>query len=77
VGKRPHAGTAWLLRREAGRRKSSGNNPGVRCGPVWKGDPMLLTFLLARLSRPPRYVWSPALDLDDPAIYSTLLPRAQ
>jgi hypothetical protein len=41
------------------------------------GEPMLLTFLLARLSRPPRYVWAPAVDLDDPAIYSTLLARAQ
>jgi hypothetical protein len=38
---------------------------------------MLFTILLARLSRPRRYVWSPALQLDDPAIYSTLLPRAQ
>jgi hypothetical protein len=43
------------------------------------GARMILTFLLALLSRsrPPRYVWSPALDLDDPSIYSTLLPRAQ
>jgi hypothetical protein len=38
---------------------------------------MLLSFLLARLSRRRRYVWAPALDLDDPAIYSTLLARAQ
>jgi hypothetical protein len=38
---------------------------------------MLLTFLLACLSPPRRYVWSPAVTLDDPAIYSTLLPRAQ
>jgi hypothetical protein len=38
---------------------------------------MLLTFLLACLSRPRRYIWSPAVTLDDPAIYSTLLPRAQ
>jgi hypothetical protein len=38
---------------------------------------MIVTFLLAYVSRPPRYVWSPALDLDDPVIYSTLLPRGQ
>jgi hypothetical protein len=38
---------------------------------------MLLTLLLACLSRPRRYVWSPALELGDAAIYSTLLPRAQ
>ena len=38
---------------------------------------MLLTWFLARLRRRRRYLWSPALDLGDPAIYSTLLPRAQ
>jgi hypothetical protein len=38
---------------------------------------MILTFFLARLSRPRRFVWSPALDLNSPSIYSTLLARAQ
>ena len=38
---------------------------------------MLVTLLLARLSRPRCYAWTPALDLHDPAIYSTLLSRAQ
>jgi hypothetical protein len=38
---------------------------------------MFLSFFLAYLARPPRYKWSPALDLHDPAIYSTLLPRGQ
>jgi hypothetical protein len=38
---------------------------------------MILTFLFAWLSRPRRYVWSPALDLESPSIYSTLLARAQ
>jgi hypothetical protein len=38
---------------------------------------MILSFLLAYVVRPPRYVWSPALDLSDPAVYSALLPRAQ
>jgi hypothetical protein len=40
-----------------------------------KGSPMLLTWFLARLR--PRYVWSPALDLGNSTIYSTLLSRAQ
>jgi hypothetical protein len=38
---------------------------------------MILSFLLARLNRSDRFVWSPALDLEDRAIYSTLLPGAQ
>ena len=38
---------------------------------------MILTFLLAYISRPTRYVWSPALNLEDSAIRSTLLPRGQ
>jgi hypothetical protein len=38
---------------------------------------MILSFFLAYASQPSRYVWSPALDLRDPAIYSTLLPRGQ
>jgi hypothetical protein len=38
---------------------------------------MLLSFLLSRLKRSRRFVWSPSLDLEDRAIYSTLLPRAQ
>jgi hypothetical protein len=38
---------------------------------------MFLSFLLARFNRSARFVWSPALDLKDRAIYSTLLPGAQ
>jgi hypothetical protein len=38
---------------------------------------VILTIVLSIFSRPARFVWSPALDLDNPAIYSTLLPRAQ
>jgi hypothetical protein len=35
---------------------------------------MLLQFFLARWFRPRAYVWSPAVDLADPMIYSALLP---
>jgi hypothetical protein len=35
---------------------------------------MLLRLLFARWLRPQRYVWSPAVDLGDAVIYSTLLP---
>lgn len=38
---------------------------------------MILSFLLARLKRTPRFAWSPALDLSDPGVYSTLIPGAQ
>jgi hypothetical protein len=38
---------------------------------------MFLSFLLARLNRSPRFVWSPALDLSDHAVYSALIPHAQ
>ena len=38
---------------------------------------MILTFLLARLSRPTRFVWTPALDLSDRAVYSALIPGTQ
>ena len=38
---------------------------------------MILTFILSRLRRSPAFSWSPALDLKDHAIYSTLLPGAQ
>jgi hypothetical protein len=38
---------------------------------------MLLSLFLAYVSRPAQYQWSPALDLRDPTIYSTLLPRGQ
>jgi hypothetical protein len=37
---------------------------------------MLLHLLFARWLGPRRYVWSPALDLADTRIYSTLLPGA-
>jgi hypothetical protein len=35
---------------------------------------MLFRLLCARWSRRKRFVWSPALDLGDATIYSTLLP---
>ena len=38
---------------------------------------MFLSLLLARLNRSARFVWSPALDLNDHMIYSTLIPGAQ
>jgi hypothetical protein len=38
---------------------------------------MFLTFLLSRLSRPVRFVWTPALDLSDHAVYSALIPGTQ
>jgi hypothetical protein len=38
---------------------------------------MLFSLLLSYLSRPRRFVWSPALDLNDSAIYSTLIPGGQ
>ena len=38
---------------------------------------MFLAFLLSYLSRSPRYVWSPALDLRDHAIFSALIPGTQ
>ena len=38
---------------------------------------MFLTFLLSRLRRPSRFVWSPALDLRDHAVFSTLIPGGQ
>jgi hypothetical protein len=37
---------------------------------------MILSFLLSRLGRSARFAWSPALDLSDHEIYSTLLPGA-
>ena len=42
---------------------------------------MFLPLIVSRLARirllRSRYVWSPALDLRDRAVYSTLLPGAQ
>jgi hypothetical protein len=38
---------------------------------------MFLSLLLSRLNRSVRFVWSPALDLRDHAIYSTLIPGTQ
>ena len=39
-----------------------------------KGAAMILTFILSYLQRAPAFAWSPALNLEDNAIYSTLLP---
>lgn len=53
----------------------------MRCEREYKGAPkgsaMFLSLLLSRLARKPRFLWSPALDLDDHAIYSTLIPGTQ
>lgn len=38
---------------------------------------MILAFILSRFSRSSRFVWSPALDLRDHAVFSTLIPGAQ
>jgi hypothetical protein len=38
---------------------------------------MILTFLLARLKRSRRFVWSPALDLENREIFSALIPGVQ
>ncbi len=45
--------------------------------PHQKGPAMLLSFLLARFNRRSRFVWSPALDLADHEVYSTLIPGTQ
>jgi hypothetical protein len=38
---------------------------------------MLLSFLLSRLSRSPRFVWTPSLDLSDRVVFSTLIAGTQ
>jgi hypothetical protein len=38
---------------------------------------MFLSLILTHLNRSPRFVWSPALDLRDHAVLSTLIPGAQ
>lgn len=38
---------------------------------------MFLTLLLSRINRSARFAWSPALNLEDRSIYSTLIPGAQ
>ena len=38
---------------------------------------MFISLILSYLNRSGRFVWSPALDLEDHAIYSTLIPGAQ
>ncbi len=42
-----------------------------------KGVPMFLALILSRLNRSARFSWSPALNLEDRTIYSTLIPGAQ
>ena len=49
---------------------------GVECLESRK-DNMVLTFMLAWLSRPVRYRWVPALDLSDRRIYASLIPGTQ
>lgn len=38
---------------------------------------MFLSLFLAYLNRSARFMWSPALNLEDRSIYSTLIPGAQ
>jgi len=38
---------------------------------------MFLTLFLSRINRSARFVWSPALNLEDRSIYSTLIPGTQ
>jgi hypothetical protein len=38
---------------------------------------MFLPLLLSWLNRSSRFTWSPALNLEDRTIYSTLIPGAQ
>ena len=38
---------------------------------------MFLSLVLARLNRSARFIWTPALDLTDHVVYSTLIPGAQ
>ena len=42
-----------------------------------KVSSMFLSFVLSFLSRRNVFVWAPALDLSDSAIYSNLLPNTQ
>lgn len=37
---------------------------------------MILSLILSRLNRAPRFVWSPSLDLRKPEIVSALIPSA-
>jgi len=38
---------------------------------------MFLSLILAHLNRASRFKWSPALNLEDRSVYSTLIPGAQ
>lgn len=38
---------------------------------------MFLSLILSRLNRSARFSWKPALNLDDRAVFSTLIPGAQ
>ncbi len=42
-----------------------------------KGVPMFLAFILSRLNRSARFSWTPALNLEDRSVYSTLIPGTQ
>ena len=52
-----------------------------RSGAIWVlspiGAPVILTFILARFKRAPRFSWSPALDFTDHEVYSALIPGVQ
>lgn len=38
---------------------------------------MFLSLILSHINRTARFSWSPALNLEDRSIYSTLIPGAQ
>lgn len=38
---------------------------------------MFLSLILSHMNRATRFSWSPALNLDDRSIFSTLIPGAQ
>lgn len=44
---------------------------------VFKDRTMLLSFLMSYFTAKRPFTWSPALDMSDHVIYSTLLPVAQ
>ena len=65
--KRIAAASNWRVTRILRRSKTSAT----------KGVPMFLAFILSRLNRSARFSWSPALNLEDRTVYSTLIPGAQ
>ena len=38
---------------------------------------MIVSYILSRLNRAPRFVWTPSLDLRDRVVFSALIPGTQ